>query len=71
MGIVMPETRWAVSVQQGNTFYDCLLHLVGCFIRVIEDVRNHKPLKMASNSKLFLQYVFTTLECLIVVMIWK
>jgi hypothetical protein len=24
-------------------FYDCLLHLVGCFIQVIEDARNHKP----------------------------
>jgi hypothetical protein len=33
MGILMPETCWAVSVQQGNKFYDCLLHLVGCFIR--------------------------------------
>jgi hypothetical protein len=35
MGIVMPETCWAVSVQQGNKFYDCLLHLVGCFVRGI------------------------------------
>jgi hypothetical protein len=35
MGIVMPETCWAVPVRQGNnTFYDWLLHLVGCFIRV-------------------------------------
>ena len=34
MGIVMPETCWAVSVRQGNKFYDWLLHLVGCFIRV-------------------------------------
>jgi hypothetical protein len=34
MGIVMPETCWAVSVRQGNGFYDWLLHLVGCFIRV-------------------------------------
>ena len=30
-----------VSVRQGNKFYDWLLHLVGCFIRVIEDARNH------------------------------
>ena len=36
MGIVMPETCWAVSLRQGNTFYDWLLHLVGCFIRVFE-----------------------------------
>ena len=43
MGIVMLETCWAVSVRQGNKFYDWLLHLVGCFIRVIEDARNHKP----------------------------
>jgi len=34
MGIVMPETCWEVSVRQGNKFYDWLLHLVGCFIRV-------------------------------------
>ena len=34
MDIVMPETCWAVSVWQGNKFYDWLLHLVGCFIRV-------------------------------------
>jgi hypothetical protein len=43
MGIVMPETCWAVSVRQGNEFYNWLLHLVGCFIRVIEVARNHKP----------------------------
>jgi len=43
MGIVMPETCWAVSVRQSNKFYDWLLHLVGCFIWVIEDARNHKP----------------------------
>jgi hypothetical protein len=35
MGIVMPEACWAVSVRQGNKFYDWLLHLVVCFIRVI------------------------------------
>jgi hypothetical protein len=35
MGIVMPETCCVVSVQEGNKFYDCLLHLVGCFIRRI------------------------------------
>jgi hypothetical protein len=35
MGIVMPETCWAVSVRQDNKFYDWLLHLVGCFVRVI------------------------------------
>jgi len=34
MGIVMPETCWAVSVRQSNKFYDWLLHLVGCFIWV-------------------------------------
>jgi hypothetical protein len=33
MGNLMPETCWAVSVQ-GSKFYDCLLHLVGCFVRV-------------------------------------
>jgi hypothetical protein len=32
MGIIMPETCWAVSVRQSNKFYDWLLHLVGCFI---------------------------------------
>ena len=31
MGIIMPETCWAVSVRQSNKFYDWLLHLVGCF----------------------------------------
>jgi len=31
MGIVTPETRWAVSVRQGDKFYDWSLHLVGCF----------------------------------------
>ena len=31
MGIVMPETCWAVSVRQSNKFYDWLLHVVGCF----------------------------------------
>ena len=35
MGIVMPETCWAVSVRQRNKFYDWLLHIVGCFIWVI------------------------------------
>ena len=30
MGVVMPETCWAVSVRQSSKFYDCLLHLVGC-----------------------------------------
>ena len=44
MGIEMPETCWEVSVRQSNKFYDWLLHLVGCFIRVIESARNHKPL---------------------------
>ena len=34
MGIVVPETCWAVSVRQSNKFYDWLLHLVGCFIWV-------------------------------------
>jgi hypothetical protein len=31
MGILMPETCWAVSVRQSNKFYVWLLHLVGCF----------------------------------------
>jgi hypothetical protein len=31
MGILMPETCWAVSVRQSNKFYDWLLHLAGCF----------------------------------------
>ena len=34
MGIVMPETCWAVPVRQSNKFNDWLLHLVGCFIRL-------------------------------------
>jgi hypothetical protein len=32
IGIVMRETCWAVSVRQGNKFYDWLMHVVGCFI---------------------------------------
>ena len=31
LGIVMPETCWAVSVRQSNKFYYWLLHLDGCF----------------------------------------
>ena len=31
IGVVMPETCWAVSVRQSNKFYDWLLYLVGCF----------------------------------------
>ena len=38
MGVVVPKTCWAVSVRQGNKFYDWLLHLVGCFIRMNIDV---------------------------------
>jgi len=34
MGMVMPETCWAVSVRQSNKFYDWFLHLVWCFIWV-------------------------------------
>jgi len=30
----MPETCRAVSIRQSNKFYDWLLHLVGCFIRI-------------------------------------
>ena len=41
MGIVMPETCWAVSVQESNKFYDWLLHLVGCFY--LSDWRCTKP----------------------------
>jgi len=36
MGIVMPETCWAVSVRQSNKFYDWLLHPVWCFIWVLD-----------------------------------
>jgi len=32
MGIVIPETCWAVFARQSNKLYDWLLHLVGCFI---------------------------------------
>jgi hypothetical protein len=49
MGIVMPDTCLAVSVRQSNKFYDWLLHLVGCFVRVIEDARNHKPLSHSTH----------------------
>jgi hypothetical protein len=42
-GHLMPETCWAAYVQQGNKFYNWLVYLVGCFIRVFEDARNHKP----------------------------
>ena len=38
VGIVMPETCWAVSVRQSNKIYDWLLHLVGCFY--LSDLRN-------------------------------
>ena len=31
------------TTAESSQFYDWLLHLVGCFIRVIEDARNHKP----------------------------
>ena len=41
MGIVMPETCWAVSVQQRNKFYDWFLHLVGCFY--LSDSRCTEP----------------------------
>jgi hypothetical protein len=43
MGIIMPETCWEASIWQNNEFYDWLLHLVGCFVWVIEDAQNHKP----------------------------
>jgi hypothetical protein len=56
MGIVMPETCWAAYVQQGNKFYSWLVHLVGCFIRLIEDARNHKPyLLHCSNPRVHFQ----------------
>jgi multidrug transporter EmrE-like cation transporter len=34
MGVVMPETCWATYVKQDNKFYNLLVHLVGCFVRV-------------------------------------
>ena len=53
MGIVMPETCWAVSVRQSNKFYDWLLHLVGCFIWV-PLIYVHITHKIAAN-KIFQQ----------------
>jgi hypothetical protein len=35
MGIIMPETCWAASMQLNNKFYDWLLHLVVCFIWIL------------------------------------
>jgi hypothetical protein len=37
MGIIMPETCWAVSMQLSNKFYDWSLHLVGRFIWILQE----------------------------------
>jgi hypothetical protein len=42
MGIVMPETWWAVFVQQSNKILQLIVASSWVF-RVIEDARNHKP----------------------------
>ena len=54
MGMVMPETCWAVSVRQSNKFYDWLLHLVGCFY--LSDWRCTEPqtLNVASCCLIYL-----------------
>jgi len=50
MGIVMPETRWAVSVRQSNKiFYDWLLHLVGC----VSVRQSNKILRLIVASSLY------------------
>jgi hypothetical protein len=41
MGIIMPETCWAPSMRLNNKFYDWLLHLVGCFIWILNGVSNN------------------------------
>ena len=53
MGMVMPETCWAVSVRQSDKFYDWLLHLVGCFY--LSDWRCTEPQTLNS-----LDWVFAT-----------
>jgi hypothetical protein len=60
MGILMPETCWAVSVRQSNKFYDWLLHLVGCFIQVphIRTVFFNGIVKETTRP-IFIQLLFT------------
>ena len=62
MGIVMPETCWAVSVRQGNRFYDWLLHLVGCFIRLLTHFKCNptewRPWQTDCNTCLFVADIF-------------
>jgi len=66
MGIVMPETCWAVSVGQSNKFYDWFLHLVECFylrvtriivlpIQTVSDLGKGLFLKILCNPKLTCQ----------------
>jgi len=48
MGVIMPETCWAVSPRQSNKFYDCLLHLVGCLY--LSDWRCTEPQTLNSSD---------------------
>jgi len=50
MGMVMPETCW-VSVRQSNKFYDWLLHLDGCFIRVEKKVCCKRSIWQSPNPR--------------------
>jgi hypothetical protein len=43
MLIYAKYAKQAGDIYVHNKFYNWLLHRVGCFIRVIEDARNHKP----------------------------
>jgi len=61
MGIIMPETCWAVSVRQSNRFYDWLLQLVRRFIWVIF-------LKFLTPSILINSFSFTKLNAHTVVL---
>ena len=66
MGIVMPETCWAVSVRQSNKFYDWLLHLVGCFYlsdwRCTEPQTLKKKIINFKKSQSFTEFPFLLLE---------
>jgi hypothetical protein len=81
MGIVMPETCWALSVRQSNKFYDWLLHLVGCFewfkmhgttkLKVVLTVQFNSIFRAATTRKgrKPLQYILHRAIIVIVVLI--
>jgi len=51
MGIVMPETCWAVSIRQSNKFYDWLSHLVVFFNWVIVSSLSFTSSSVSGMSK--------------------